>query len=94
MNHKRRSRLKKLKATHGWDKQGQLWRKKGKLVITSDQIKKKILKKHYNHPIARHPSVASTYFSIRTYYWWLNIKEWVQQYIKSCGTCQQNKANT
>jgi hypothetical protein len=78
---------------HGWDKQGQSWKKKGKLVVISDQVKKEVLKKHHNHPIAGHPGIASTYFSIRTHYWWPNMKEWVQQYVKGCGVCQQNKVN-
>jgi hypothetical protein len=51
------------------------------------------LKKHYDHPTAGHPGTASTYFSVRTQYWWPKMKEWIQQYIKGCGTCQQNKTN-
>jgi hypothetical protein len=88
------TQLERLKNTHRWDKQGQSWRKEGKLVVISDQVKKEILKEHHNHPTAGHPGIASTYFSIRTRYWWPNMKEWVQQYVKGCGVCQQNKVNT
>jgi hypothetical protein len=38
------TQLEQLKNMHGWDKQGQLWRKEGKLVVISDQVKKEVLK--------------------------------------------------
>ena len=60
------TQLEQLKNTHGWDKQGQWWTKEGKLVIISNQVNKEVLKEHHDHPIAGHPGIASTYFSIRT----------------------------
>jgi hypothetical protein len=81
------TQLEQLKNTHGWNRQGQWWTKEGKLVIISKQVKKEVLKEHHNHPTTGHPGIASTYFSIRTRYWWPNMKEWVQQYVKGCGVC-------
>ena len=63
-------------------------------MILSNQLKRDVLKEHHDHPIAGHPGAASTYFSVRQYYWWPRLKEHVQQYVKGCGTCQQNKVNT
>jgi hypothetical protein len=63
---KEQTQLEQLKDTHGWDKQGQWWTKEGKLVIIADQIKKEVLKEHYDHLTAGHPGIALTYFSIRT----------------------------
>ena len=91
---KGRADLERLKATHGWIQQGSRWYKEGRLVINDDTTRHEVLKEHHDHPTAGHPGIASTYFSIRTRYWWPNMKEWVQQYVKGCGTCQQNKANT
>jgi hypothetical protein len=71
------TQLKQLKNMHRWDKQGQWWMKEGKLVVVSDQVKKEVLKEHHDHPTAGHPGIALTYFSIRTRYWWPNMKEWV-----------------
>ena len=28
------------------------------------------------------------------YYWWLQLAKDVQEYVKGCAQCQQNKANT
>jgi hypothetical protein len=84
----------KLQQTHGWEKNSDRWEKDGNLAVLSDRVKQEILKEHHDHPTAGHPGVANTYFSIRTRYWWPKLKEWVQQYVKGCGICQQNKANT
>src|SRR5712671_101381 len=84
----------RLKTTHGWEKEGTSWKKDGRLVVLSNQLKRDILKEHHDHPIAGHPGAASTYFSVRQYYWWPRLKEHVQQYFKCCRTCQQNNANT
>jgi hypothetical protein len=87
------TQLEGLKNMHRWDKQEQWWRKEGRLVVISNQVKKEVLKENHDHPTAEHPRIALTYFSIRTCYWWPNMKEWVQQYIKGCGVCQYNKVN-
>ena len=44
--------------------------------------------------MAGHPGAATTYFSVRIKYWWPKMKEWIQQYVKECEVCQQNKTNT
>jgi hypothetical protein len=91
---KNEDHFKRLQSTHGWDKEAGQWRKEGRLAIYTDDTKEAILKEHHDHPVAGHPGVATTYFSIRRRYWWPNMKDWIQQYVKGCGTCQQNKANT
>ena len=57
-------------------------------------IKGEILKEHHDHPTVGHPGAATTYFFVRIKYWWPKMKEWIQQYVKGCGVCQQNKTNT
>jgi hypothetical protein len=44
--------------------------------------------------IAGHPGVTSTLFSISQDYWWPWMKDFVQQYVRGCATCQANKADT
>jgi hypothetical protein len=70
--------FKQLERTHGWEKQNGQWKKEGQLAIISNLVKTHILKKHYDHPTAGHPGTASTYFSVRTQYWWPKMKEWIQ----------------
>src|SRR6266702_2257248 len=41
-----------------------------------------------------HPGIANTYALIRRDYWWPNMKNDVEEYIKGCALCQANKINT
>ena len=76
-----------------WKQQDGQQRKDRALAVLSESIKGQILKEHYNYPTAGHPGTTTTYFSIRNRYWWPRLKEWVQQYVKDYGVCQQNKSN-
>jgi hypothetical protein len=89
-----KSEFRKLENVHGWTKEQNQWKKDGRIAIHSDYVKGQILREHHNHPVAGHPGAATTYFSIQTKYWWPGLKEWIQQYVKGCAVCQQNKANT
>ena len=84
----------RLQRTHGWSKENGFWIKDERLAVLSEYVKGQILKEHHDHPVAGHPGAATTYFSVRTKYWWPNLKGWVRQYVKGCAVCQQNKANT
>jgi hypothetical protein len=43
---------------------------------------------------AGHPRIAKTLHLLSQYYWWLNMKHDVTEYIKGCATCQMTKVNT
>ena len=88
------AQFEQLKDTHGWEKQNGQWKKEGRIAILSEEVKKAILQDHHDHPTAGHPGAATTFFSVRTRYWWPKMKDWIQQYVKGCGTCQQNKTDT
>ena len=59
-----------------------------------DLLRKEILKVNHNHPLAGHPGATTTYFAVQRHYWWPELKEYIQGYIKGCATCQQNKPDT
>src|SRR5712672_927331 len=80
----------RLKTIHGWEKENGKWKKDGRMAILLDQLKRDILKECHDHPIAGHPGATTTFFMVWQHYWWPRLKEYVQQYVKGCGTCQQN----
>jgi hypothetical protein len=45
----------------------------------------------HNRPLARHPGRDETTCCINKSYFWPGAWNWVDQYIKGCITCQQNK---
>src|SRR5882757_2411431 len=84
----------KAQPVHGWEKIDGLWTKEGRTIVISDTVKREVLREHHNHPTAGHPGAATTYFSVRRFYWWPRLKEYVQAYVKGCGVCQQAKPDT
>ena len=84
----------KLQGMHHWEEEGGLWKQDGCIAVLPDAIRKELLREHHDHPMAGHPGAATTYFSVRRKYWWPGLKDYVQQYVKGCATCQQNKTDT
>ena len=48
----------------------------------------------YNTPSAGHPGIGNTYQLTKHDFWWPNMKQDVEQYVKGCAPCQANKINT
>jgi hypothetical protein len=69
------------------------WRdKEGRLVVPPDDaLKRRILREYHNHWGAGHPGHNETIRKIQNNYFWPLQKAWINQYIKGCATCQQNK---
>jgi hypothetical protein len=69
------------------------WRDgEGRLVVPpDDDLKRKILRQLHNHWGAGHPGRDETIRRVRQQYFWPLQKAWIDQYIKGCATCQQNK---
>jgi hypothetical protein len=69
------------------------WRDgEGRLVVPpDDDLKRKILRQLHDHWGAGHPGRDETIRQVRQQYFWPSQKAWIDQYIKGCATCQQNK---
>ena len=46
---------------------------------------------YYNAPTAGHPGRDKTTQATKWKYWWLNMDQWIESYVKGCAPCQQNK---
>ena len=65
------------------------------LVVTEPEaFAKDILEMYHDSATARHPGIHRTYQQIIRDYWWPDMLKYTRQYIRGCGTCQQNKSNT
>jgi hypothetical protein len=69
------------------------WRdKEGQLIVPPDNaLKRKILRQLHDHWGARHPGRDETIRRVQRQYFWPLQRNWIDQYIKGCATCQQNK---
>jgi len=71
------------------------WRHGTALVVVADNaLRRGVITLFHDHKASGHPGITKTLQLISPYYWWLNMKTFVTEYIKGCATCQMSKANT
>ena len=56
--------------------------------------KREILRLYHNSPVGGHLGRDQTYTEVAKYHKWPGMKKWVVEYVRGCGTCQQNKPLT
>ncbi len=49
-----------------------------------------LLKECRDGPLTNHGGVKRTITVLKKTYYWLNLKDNVKEYVKTCLTCQQN----
>ena len=63
-----------------------------RLVIPpNDSLKRQLMKVWHDDPTAGHPGRDETVRRINREYYWPSAHSWIQEYVKGCATCQQNK---
>jgi len=55
--------------------------------------KRNILRQHHDSPTARHPSIKETLCKVSKQHSWLELKQFVTNYIKGYENCQRYKIN-
>ena len=67
---------------------------KQKTLLTNDEEKAKVLRTYHDVPSRGHPGVSSTLKSIQNHYTWPNMRQDVEEYIRTCWNCMVNKSTT
>jgi len=63
-----------------------------RLVIPpNDSLKRRLMQVWHDGPTAGHPGQDKTVRRINREYYWPSAQSWIQDYVKGCATCQQNK---
>ena len=70
------------------------WKNMCKVVTSGEQYKCKIIQAYHDVPAYGHPGINRTRDLVAKYYWWPQLTKDVQEYVKGCAQCQQNKVNT
>ena len=55
------------------------------------ELRRKIMRRYHNDPTAGHPGRDETTQATKREYWWPNMNQWIENYVKGCAPCQQNK---
>ena len=70
-----------------------VWKHRGKMVFPpNDKLKWDFLHLIHDKPTATHIGRDWTIYMAKRVAWWPAISKWVENYIKGCAKCQQNKA--
>jgi hypothetical protein len=71
------------------------WRRQDALVVSRpEEVQHDLLEWYHDALTAGHPGIARTYRALVRDFWWPGIKDYVRQYVRGCGECQQKKAIT
>ena len=73
-----------------WKRDMLFWEEK---IYVSESLQLRILKEGHDYSIFRHYSQRCTEENICCSYYWLNMQNIIREYIQSCQTCQQVKAD-
>ena len=61
------------------------------MLVPKGKLRLALLKECHDGPVARHRGVKPTLAELVKNYYWPNLRDDVEQYVKSCVTCQQNR---
>ncbi len=70
---------------------GLVWYKQNRLYVPKGKMKDIILKECHDGPLAGHGGAKCTTTFLKKSYYWPNLKDSVEEYVKTCLTCQQNR---
>ena len=76
------------------EKDGGWWKGTAAVITRPEEMAPELLQRYHDSPTAGHPGITKTVRQLIKDYWWPDVRKFVQQYIRGCGTCQQNKAIT
>jgi len=70
---------------------GLLWYKQKRLYVPKGKMRDTILKECHDGLLAGHGGAKHTTTLLKKSYYWPNLKDSAEEYVKTCLTCQQNR---
>ena len=64
------------------------------MVTGGESERRKIIQAYHDVPAYGHPGINRTKELVAKYYWWPQLAQDAQEYVKGCANCQWNKVNT
>ena len=72
-----------------------LWKREDKMVFPpNDELKQDLLHLIHNKLTAAHTGRDWTTYTAKRVAWWPAMSKWVENYVRGCTKCQQNKTLT
>jgi hypothetical protein len=70
---------------------GLLWYEQNRLYVPERKMRDTFLKECHHGPLAGHGGAKRTTTFLKKSYYWPNLKDCAEEYVKTCLTCQQNQ---
>jgi hypothetical protein len=70
---------------------GLVWYKQNRFYVLEGKMRDIILKECHDGPLTGHGGAKRTTTFFKKSYYWPNLKDSVEEYVKTCLTCQQNR---
>ena len=78
-----------------WQVEDRLVFFKGRCYVSDNiNLQRDIVKFYHNNRTAGHPGFNKTLDLVQRMYWWPRMYAFVNNYVKGCARCQQDKPNT
>ena len=90
-----KAQLKKWSNTYQFiQKDGVTYKDSQTVVSGGNDLKRGVIHFYHETPSAGHLGIGNTYELMKRDFWWPNMKQDAEQYVKGCAACQANKINT
>jgi Integrase zinc binding domain len=87
--------FKELNRSHPLNLVDNYWFHQQQPVVSEDtELKQHVLQKYHNHALVGHLDITTTLQMVAEDYWWPTMKQFIQNYVQGCATCQLIKPNT
>jgi 2-phosphoglycerate kinase len=60
-------------------------------LLEDKTLKDEVLREAHESRFATHLRSTKMYRDLKEYYWWLNMKREIAEFVSNCGICQQVK---
>jgi Integrase zinc binding domain/RNase H-like domain found in reverse transcriptase len=64
------------------------------IVVEDNGLRREVLTRYHDHPVAGHPGIFKTIQLIIRDYWWPDVKNFTKNYVQGCAICQTTKSRT
>ncbi|GJT84891.1 pentatricopeptide repeat-containing protein [Tanacetum coccineum] len=81
-------------ANNKYQWEGNILKRKGKLVVGSDeQLRATIVQHYYADAVGGHSRINVIDHRVRSLFYWKGLHKTVKKYVRECDVCQRNKAD-
>ena len=74
-------------------KDGLWWHEDRVVVPDADGLRSLVLHEFHDAPYSGHVGMNKTEQAVARFYWWPKMKDDIRDYVRSCATCQRDKAS-